>query len=293
MRSGPALIGATLNTTVHVAPRLAGRAALSVFRRATGRVPVRPAEEPTMARAHAETRTVGDVRVAVYRWGAGPRPVLLVHGWQFRAARFAPLVEALLARGHAVVSFDAPGHGASGGTGSDLPELRRIIGRLADEHGPFGAVVGHSFGGLAAWYALAGGVPAERLVTMSTPVEFEWVMDSFGDQLGLNSRVRRAMGQQLAERFLPGVPQPLRTLSATHRPERVTVPLMVVHDEEDRQVPVAQARLLLAAHARRADALLTRGLGHNRILADPEVIDAVLAFVRTVDHEEEPARSAR
>ena len=289
MRPGPALISATLNTTVHLAPGLAGRAALTVFRRATSRVPVRPAEEPTMAGAVRETLTVGDVPVAVYRWGTGPRPVLLVHGWRFRAARFAPLVEALLARGHAVLAFDAPGHGASGGRGSDLLELRWIIGRLAAAHGPFGAAVGHSFGGLTAWYALAGGVPADRLVTLSTPVEFDWVIESFGDQLRLNHRVRQALRRRLGERFLPGVPEPLRTLSATHRPERVTAPLMVVHDEEDRVVPVDQARLLLATHAGRADALLTRGLGHNRVLADPGVIEAVCAFVGVGEHAGEPA----
>ncbi|MDT0266053.1 alpha/beta hydrolase [Streptomyces sp. DSM 44915] len=283
MRPGPALISATLNTTAHLAPGLAGRAAFAVFRRATSRLPVRPAERSTMAKATAGRLAVAGTEVAVYRWGTGPRPVLLVHGWRFRAARFAPLVEALLARGESVLAFDAPGHGESAGTGTDLLELRAVIERLAHDHGPFQAVVGHSLGGLAASYTLAeagadGRRLADRLVTIAAPAEFERVLNDFCALLRLGTRARRALRSRLERRVLPDVPDALRTLSATHRPERLTLPLMVVHDEEDRVVNVDQARLLLATFAGRADGLLTRGLGHNRILADPEVVAAVTAF---------------
>ncbi|WP_062217684.1 alpha/beta hydrolase [Streptomyces sp. NBRC 109706] len=289
MRLGLAVLGATLNTTAHLAPGLAARGALGLFRRPRGRVPVRPAEEPTLAAAEHRRLTVDGVPVAVYRWGDAPRPVLLVHGWQYRASRFAPLVEALRQRGHSVLAFDLPGHGASGGTGSDLPEIRRIIGELERHHGPFSTVLGHSFGGLAAWYALAEGAAADRLVMVGAPGDFGGILDGYCDHLGLRPRLRLALRRLIERRYFPGTVDPLSALAVTHRPERLTAPLMVVHDEDDRVVPVAEGRRTHTTYAARADALFTRGLGHNRILADPEVIDALTAFA-TVAATGDPVR---
>ena len=51
-------------------------------------------------------------RVVGTAWGTGP-VVYLVHGWAGRGAQLAPFVAPLVERGHRVVSFDAPSHGAS------------------------------------------------------------------------------------------------------------------------------------------------------------------------------------
>src|SRR3989442_5495349 len=59
--------------------------------------------------------TVGRRRVAAWSWGERGTGVLLVHGWGSRGARFVDLGGALLASGFRVVTFDAPGHGASSG----------------------------------------------------------------------------------------------------------------------------------------------------------------------------------
>src|SRR2546421_2228734 len=48
-----------------------------------------------------------------------------VHGWGSRGARFVDLGGALLASGFRVVTFDAPGHGASSGRLSSGPEFTR------------------------------------------------------------------------------------------------------------------------------------------------------------------------
>ena len=55
--------------------------------------------------------TVGKRRVAAWTWGERGPGVLLMHGWGSRGARFVDLGGALLANGHRVVTFDAPGHG--------------------------------------------------------------------------------------------------------------------------------------------------------------------------------------
>ena len=122
----PAVIGAALNTTARVAPALAGRLALELWRR-PGKpavVRARRAGRPRRGRARPG-RSRRRARSPTYAWGDGSRPVLLVHGWGARASRFADLVTALLAAGHSPVSYDAWGHGATRRPGRDDPRAPR------------------------------------------------------------------------------------------------------------------------------------------------------------------------
>jgi pimeloyl-ACP methyl ester carboxylesterase len=56
------------------------------------------------------------------------------------------------------------------------------------------------------------------------------------------------------------------------------VPTLVVHDRRDRQTAYADAARLVALLPQ-AELVTTEGLGHRRILADPAVVRAVVAFI--------------
>ncbi|WP_442784529.1 MULTISPECIES: alpha/beta hydrolase [unclassified Arthrobacter] len=59
------------------------------------------------------------------------------------------------------------------------------------------------------------------------------------------------------------------------------MPLLVVHDSSDAVVGIDQAGLIADGHAYSASVMYTEGLGHNRLLADRCVVDAVTEFVST------------
>ena len=52
--------------------------------------------------------------LTAWRLGFGPA-VLLVHGWEDDNSLWSPMIDELDRRGRALVAFDLPGHGASGG----------------------------------------------------------------------------------------------------------------------------------------------------------------------------------
>ncbi|HPM52709.1 MAG TPA: alpha/beta hydrolase, partial [Rhodoglobus sp.] len=110
-----------------------------------------PSAVPTV-----ERRTNG---VVTYRWGTGPRVILLVHGWRSRASRFAPLVRALETPETTIVSFDATANGATPGKFVTILDYIDAIRRIADTYGPLDTIVGHSFGALASMVAVREGVP--------------------------------------------------------------------------------------------------------------------------------------
>ncbi|MFB6982758.1 alpha/beta fold hydrolase [Streptomyces scopuliridis] len=271
-----------LNTTSYLAPRLAGRAAFAISLHPAGRSPLRPGESDPLADARTGQLTVNGKSVVTYQWGDGSRPVLLVHGWKSRAARFGAFVTALREQGYSPIAFDAPAHGASSGRTTSIVEYREIIRQLHAEHGRFEAVIAHSFGVLATFFALRGGVRARRVVGIGGVAEFGWIIDAFRTLLGLRERIARDMRGYVERVMFPGDPDIWRRLNASYRPEEIGVPVLLFHDEHDELVPLGQSRALVRAYGEGARLVVTRGLGHRRILGDPEVVAAAVDFVRQV-----------
>ncbi|MFD7586749.1 alpha/beta hydrolase [Kitasatospora sp. NPDC059811] len=274
-----ALVRTALNTTSHLAPRLAGRAAYELFQRPLRRSAVRPAERETHRQAAVERITVNGKEVVVYRWGDGARPVLLMHGWRSRASRFAPYVPRLRALGLSPVAFDAPGHGDSGGRATTVLEYRAIAGQLQDGYGGFEAIVAHSLGVAGAFLALREGVRAGRLVALAGVSEFAYLPGAFCAGLGLGPVIERDLRHRIEHELFAGTEDPWRRFDAAHRPEEVPPPILVAHDEGDDVVGISHARRLKAAYGDRLELLVTRGLGHRRIVAEPTVIDNAIGFL--------------
>jgi pimeloyl-ACP methyl ester carboxylesterase len=282
-----ALVRTALNATSLVAPRMAGRAAFELFRHPIRRGRLRAAEREVHHGAQVEQLAVNGKRVTAYRWGDCSRPVLLLHGWQSRTSRYAPLVPQLRALGFSPIGFDAPGHGESAGRATTILEYRELIGQLQDRYGPFEAIVAHSFGVTCAFLALRTGIRAERLVAVAGVTEGRFLVDGFRAQLGLDARTERDLTRRIEQDLFPGLDAIWERFDAAHRPEEVGVPVLVVHDEDDSMVPPAQAHRLKAAYGDQVELLITRGLGHRRILTEPIVLDHVVGFLAADDNANE------
>ena len=241
----------------------------------------RPAPVHERDRAlHAEA-TVGELevngkRVVTYSWGRGRRVVLLVHGWRSRASRFSALVKALEAPDRTIIAFDAPGNGASPGTRTSVLDYAEAIAQLHDEHGEFEAIVGHSFGVLSTFVAVREGVRARSIVGISGMHDATAILGEFARQAGLTPKVREVLRDKVERRTFTVVDDPwTRFVTRIDDP----VPLLLVHDTNDRIVPPAEADLIELSHTGRVRRLTTTGLGHGRILSDPAVAGAVAAFL--------------
>jgi pimeloyl-ACP methyl ester carboxylesterase len=215
-------------------------------------------------------------RLAAWEWGSdsdGPR-VLLVHGWEGRASQLGALVEPLTSLGFRVVAFDAPGHGDSPGDRSSLFHFAEAVERAADAFGPFHAIVTHSMGGASTLWASRERPLAARLVMIAPPVDLRDFTRSLSRALGLPEPIRGRVHRRLAVRF--GVP--MEDVRAERLASAMRGPLLVVHDADDRDVPVACGEAIARAWPG-AELLRTSGLGHRRILRAPEVVKAIVRFV--------------
>jgi pimeloyl-ACP methyl ester carboxylesterase len=220
--------------------------------------------------------TVGGRRVAAWSWGERGPGVLLVHGWGSRGARFVDLGGALLASGFRVVTFDAPGHGASSGRLSSGLEFARAALAVATAIGPVSAVVGHSLGGFAAALAIESGLAARRAVFIAPSANPNSYSAQFASVLGVQDPVMTSMQERLERRL--GFRW--NEMDVPRFAPAMRIPLLVIHDRDDREVRWDDGAAIAAAWPG-AELVTTSGLGHHRIVSDAAVIKQVLAFLRS------------
>jgi pimeloyl-ACP methyl ester carboxylesterase len=259
----------------HLAPRRAGRIAHRLWFTAPPRMadlPVPEGGEPF------EVESQGHV-VRGLVWGEGP-VVYLVHGWGGRGAQFGALVERFVASGHGVVFLDAPAHGDSdhgpaGPRRTSGVEFARALDAVFCRFGPAEAVVAHSMGTISTYLAMRyGWLGTQSLVLVAPMVEFTSLLDQFQAALGFGPRTRREFERE-TESFV-GVA--VRDFDARVQAAHVDpVPTLVITDRGDRQTPYADVVDL--AEEIGAPLITTEGLGHRKVLRDPEVVRTVVDFV--------------
>ena len=250
---------ATVRAADRVAPAIAGRLALPLFRQVRPVLPVRPADRAVHEHAARGTITVRGREIVTYSWGSGPETVLVVHGWRGRASQFAPIVRELRAEGFRVVGFDAPANGESAGRRTDIRDYLAAIDELQRRHGMFRA--------------------RRRALVRRPGRAHRRARGHRGRRRGRDRRhgrrplprrlVRRAgrrgpatadvLAQQFARRVVPDMPEPYARVDAVARPLPADVPLLVVHDRADREVAASESLRLHAAHGERSRLVLTDG----------------------------------
>ncbi|MDW9594619.1 alpha/beta fold hydrolase [Sinorhizobium meliloti] len=269
----------------------AGKSAFWIFCRTPSRKPKNGKEAallkaavPIMQRSRKVTLSFAGGWAAARHFerrmgGRGPR-VLVAHGWGSRSDYLATLIDGLLSSGAEVVALDLPGHGASPGRTLTMPQAVRAIDAAWRHFDGFDVGIGHSFGGAS--LACAAGavlcdVPARvpgKLVLIGAPSEMTWLFRGFGRTLGLAPKAQAAfegMVERLSGRRIEGF-DATRILAALRKP------VLVIHAEDDKEVP--------ADHARRYGAVgpnvelhWANGLGHRRIVSAAPVIEKITEFL--------------
>ena len=208
-----------------------------------------------------------------HRRGEGPL-VLLIHGWGGRGGQMRTFATALAEAGFCAVTLDAPAHGGSPGRRASIPQFAAAL-KAAEAHlGPVHGVIGHSLGGISTLAALADGLSARRAVVVAAPARPR----RFYRQLLAHLGVSEPRCRELEAAFERRIGRRWEDVEAPALVRDLDVPILLIHDQEDREVPLEEAEATLAA-ARAGRLLATWGLGHRRILKDPGVVHAAVRFL--------------
>lgn len=229
------------------------------------------------AKSRQETILIPTIKknIVVYHYGESPKKILLIHGWSGRGTQLVKFAEALLKLGYSTISFDAPAHGKSSGTTTLMPEFIESIFEIDRQFGPFEAAIGHSLGGMSLLNAVKKGLKINRLVTIGSGDIVQDIINDFIKKLELNPK----FNDLLRIHFENKHHMTMNRFSASYHAASIVIPVLIIHDENDDEVPVSCA-VHIHESVKNSELFLTQNLGHRKILGDEKVIEKVLNFIQ-------------
>ena len=271
------IIRAGLNLLSRISPALTAKIANQLWFK-TRRFAEPKREADWLKDANWTSIQVEKQRIQLYQWGHPENDVvLLVHGWNGRAAQLGKFALALVENGYRVIGFDAPGHGRSEGKQTNLPAISAVIKAIYAQEGEFSAAISHSFGGLCLLHAATEEEPVnvKKFVCIAAPHNAEVLLDYFASVLHLQPTVVEQQKNQLEKLFGKDIWQrfSIASMSAELDP-----PGLIIHDEKDKEVPVSIGRKIDQVWEN-STFVETTGLGHQRILRDDRVVEIIVGFI--------------
>jgi len=212
--------------------------------------------------------------IVVYQYGKSDKKILLVHGWSGRGTQLVKFADAFVDKGYATISFDAPAHGKSSGNSTIMTEFIASIIEIDNKFGPFEAAVGHSLGGMALLNAIKKGLKINRLTIIGSGDKVKDILDDFVSKLELKPEFSSHLQQHFEKKYN----EPMENYSAQNSAKTVDIPVLVIHDENDYEVPV-ETSINIHDNLKNGELLITQHLGHRKILGNPFVIEKTIEFI--------------
>ena len=216
--------------------------------------------------------------LAVTTWGNAGPVVLLMHGWGGARAQMTGFVDALLFAGYRIIAYDQPAHGESDGKMTNLLEIAPTMDLIAEQEGPFHAIIAHSFGTLITSYALVkrNFTPPSKLVYFGAFNRLLESLPRFQVIAGLPDEIIAGLQDMIYENFGRDV---LDEIVNELLVPQIHIPTLMFHDAADNVTPVEDSRAIARAW-KQARYIETEGLGHRGALQSKSIHEQVVKFLK-------------
>lgn len=232
-------------------------------------------DEPIFSSAKALDLKYNGEAVSGYAWGEQGPLVLCVHGAFGRGGQFAELIPRLLEAGFRVAVFDAPGYGNSPASFVSTDGICNVMQQIAAKVGPLHAIVAHSMGGKWALHAIQGGVKVDKMVCIANVANSRFMFERYLQMNRVSPEVAAEM-----EAMIDAVegPDAWNRYSPLRAVEKLLIPGLVLHGDQDPVIPLSEGEALAAAWGG-AKLVKLPGCNHFNILRAGAAYDAVIAFL--------------
>ncbi|NNT72151.1 alpha/beta hydrolase [Flavobacterium sp. IMCC34852] len=213
--------------------------------------------------------------IMVYHYGQGEKKILLVHGWSGRGTQLVKIADEFVKIGYQIISFDAPAHGKSQGKTTIMTEFIASILEIEKQFGPFEFAIGHSLGGMSILNAIKQDFKVKKAVTIGSGDIIQDILDDFVAKLKLNPKIALLLKQHFEKKF----GESMENYSAHFAAQKVTIPVLVIHDQNDCDVNVKAAHNI-NKNLKNSKLMITEHLGHRKILGNETVINHIKEFLK-------------
>ena len=122
--------------------------------------------------------------------------------------------------------------------------------------------------------ALRDGISMKSVAIIASGDKIQNVFYRFSEQLRFSDKVTERMMQTVEKKFSMN----LESYSSRKSLEHLEIPLLIVHDKDDKETPFVYSKDLHEI-ANNSELLLTSGLGHYRILRDSKTVQYIVQFI--------------
>ena len=213
--------------------------------------------------------------ITVYHYGESEKKILLVHGWSGRGTQLFKIADELLLNKFSTISFDAPAHGKSGSKTTLMTEFIACIFEIEKKFGPFEYAIGHSLGGMSILNAIKEGLHFKKAVIIGSGDIIQDIIDDFI----LKIKLKPEIGEMMKSYFEQKNGISMESYSASYAARSVQIPILIIHDENDIEIPVKAAHNI-HQNLINSEIYITENLGHRKILGDKKVIESILNFIK-------------
>jgi pimeloyl-ACP methyl ester carboxylesterase len=272
----PKIILVTAKVLETVSPKLATRFAIKLFTTPMRhKLPKREIDMDNNSKQQLiHIDTIGK-EIMLYQYGNSDKKILLVHGWSGRGTQLVKIADEFLKLGYSTISFDAPGHGKAPGKTSNMTEFIASVLQIEKECGPFEYAIGHSLGGMTVLNSIKRGLNIKKAVIIGSGDVVEDILNDFVLKLGMKSTISKRMKSDFENKL----GETMNSFSAYIAAKDISIPVLVIHDENDDDVPVTASHHIYE-HLNNGEIMITKELGHRKILGDNKVIKKIVAFIQ-------------
>ena len=266
-------IGFFLNAAAVIAPGWAASFAFNLLCKVR-RAGISEKGKAFFEKATQHTLLLEKNTAVLHKWGSGPKNILFLHGWESNSQRWLPYYNMLEKEKYTIYALDAPGHGMSGGDKLNVEVFRQAIEAALARIGPIDTLIGHSLSNTAVGYCyiMNPNVDVKKFIVMGAASGMDAVFTYFKEILGLSIRSVANLSKKVNTVFkIPH--QEVKLMSFL---DKVTQPVLVIHDKNDAVTPFKPIENVLKKHPK-INTYITCGLKHD--LKAEEVYAKVIAFI--------------
>lgn len=270
-------VGTYLNTLASIHSERAGKRGYKLFCSPV-RTKVKPHHYDFLAPAKYKTIHSQEHPIQLYKWGSGDRHVLFLHGWQSHTFRWKKYIQAFPMDEYTIYGMDAPAHGLSGGNMVNAIIYAEAITDVLSEISHAETIIGHSFGGFSAMYALHKHpyLSVQKVALLGTPGKATEFFDTGKKLLGLKTKADQAIRQH----FFKLYGQDINDFETINFIDNIDAKGLIIHDKNDREADFEYATKL-SQEWHNSIFIPTEGLGHK--LYSDQIVRHLLDFVES-DH---------
>jgi pimeloyl-ACP methyl ester carboxylesterase len=175
------------------------------------------------------------------------------------------------------LSFDNHAHDKTPGNATHIFKQSAVQRALAEKFGPIYGVVAHSFGGMITPYSLTHGMKTQKVVCISPPSHFDFLLARFSQTLHLPKSIQDYMVNRFKKEYGDNLIERVSSINTSK--ELGHIPALIIHDEDDADVLISESEQL---HQAWPNSIMKRttGLGHRRILYNAQVIEDTIDFLK-------------